>query len=417
MNIHVIGDSHGGVFRHLDAIETFRCLNNTTVSSEIINSNLGKIFFTWIGAITAFRVGRDQLSVLDVTDPKYHIRAGDCVIYTFGEIDCRNNIGKHVNENNYKINIENVVNGYIETLKINHQKRSLRLTSVYNVIPPARQSEILRTHPGESYPSTGTDKERAEYTHYFNQCLKEKCIEEGFYFFDIYDTISDDNGMLNTEMASHDALHVCEDSDIVRNVLNKKIDELKNFAEEKPMPLLTINRLNSIVEKFENSIPDADEYTTFIETGTYLGETVREICPYFKNYHTIELSEYHYNNLNLQSPTLFRYLGDSSIKLPEILKKLKDDEKCVFWLDGHWSGGNTARGDKDCPLLEEIESINKLYKANNALILIDDFRLFGTNITEDWSDITSEKVLNSLTNFNIEHFVYTDVLCILISRK
>jgi hypothetical protein len=181
------------------------------------------------------------------------------------------------------------------------------------------------------------------------------------------------------------------------------------------MPALNVNRLNTIVRKFENFIPD--EYTTFIETGTNSGDTVRELCPYFKSFHTIELSEYLYNTLDLQSPTLFRYLGDSVIKLPEILNNLEEDEQCIFWLDGHWSGGNTARGDKDCPLLEEMKSINKLYKANNALILIDDFRLFGTNITEDWSNITSKNVINSLTNFNIEHFVHTDVLCILISRK
>lgn len=48
----------------------------------------------------------------------------------------------------------------------------------------------------------------------------------------------------------------------------------------------------------------------------------------------------------------------------------------MFWLDGHYSGEGTAKGDKETPILEELKCIlNKNdYK---HVILIDDARLFG----------------------------------------
>jgi hypothetical protein len=62
-------------------------------------------------------------------------------------------------------------------------------------------------------------------------------------------------------------------------------------------------------------------------------------------------------------------------------------------LDGHWSGGDTAKGDKDCPLIEELVTIVGDFKYK-ALIIIDDYRLFGTKGNEDWSDITDDNIKN-----------------------
>jgi hypothetical protein len=41
--------------------------------------------------------------------------------------------------------------------------------------------------------------------------------------------------------------------------------------------------------------------------------------------------------------------------LPLIIKDL--NEPAIFWLDGHYSSGITAKGDKICPIFEELDSI------------------------------------------------------------
>jgi len=65
--------------------------------------------------------------------------------------------------------------------------------------------------------------------------------------------------------------------------------------------------------------------------------------------------------------------GDSAKILNEIVPELTGP--AIFWLDGHYSGGITARGDKDCPIYEEIDAILKNRKFNH-IILIDDARCF-----------------------------------------
>lgn len=45
-----------------------------------------------------------------------------------------------------------------------------------------------------------------------------------------------------------------------------------------------------------------------------------------------------------------------------------------FWLDGHYSGFETAKGDLETPVSSELESI--LRSKINHIILIDDARLF-----------------------------------------
>jgi hypothetical protein len=91
-------------------------------------------------------------------------------------------------------------------------------------------------------------------------------------------------------------------------------------------------------------------------------------------------------------------LGDSSVEFVSLLPTITD--KAIFFLDGHWSGGDTGHSEKDCPLEEEITHINNLFQ-NEAIIIIDDFRLFGLDessgkLGEDWSKISKDNLLNIL---------------------
>ena len=154
------------------------------------------------------------------------------------------------------------------------------------------------------------------------------------------------------------------------------------------MPSLNKDFLKSLQE-------DYTKYNCFIETGTYNGETTFALEPYFNKLYTIEFSEKYYNNTKnkYHGNKINFILGDSSIVFQTLLPTISDN--CIFFLDGHWSSGDTGKSEKDCPLVEEITHINNLFQ-NEAIIIVDDFRLFGLRLNEDWSNINKEGLLEIL---------------------
>ena len=143
------------------------------------------------------------------------------------------------------------------------------------------------------------------------------------------------------------------------------------------------------------------KYKSFIETGTYLGDTTFSVEPLFNIIYTIEVKENLYNDVKAKynGNKINFLLGDSSTVFESLLPTIK--EKSIFFLDGHWSAGITGKGVKDCPLIEEITHINNLYK-HEGILIIDDCRLFGKgpnnkNYDEcNWEDISKDKLLSIL---------------------
>ena len=114
----------------------------------------------------------------------------------------------------------------------------------------------------------------------------------------------------------------------------------------------------------------------FVETGTYLGNTTAGASRYFREVHTIELDEKLYKKAqarfrNVKNVTCHH--GNS----PDVLRTLAPsiDEPVLFYLDAHWSGGVTAHGEVEVPLLEELEIIHG--RGYEDFIVIDDLRLIG----------------------------------------
>jgi hypothetical protein len=114
---------------------------------------------------------------------------------------------------------------------------------------------------------------------------------------------------------------------------------------------------------------------TFIETGTYIGDTVEYVKNDFEKIFTIELSDKYADESTerFKNDSKIKVIkGDSKIELTKLLTDI--NEPCVFWLDGHYSYADTALSNKKTPILEEINPI--LLKPENHIILIDDARLF-----------------------------------------
>jgi hypothetical protein len=185
------------------------------------------------------------------------------------------------------------------------------------------------------------------------------------------------------------------------------------------MPQLTKEKL---IKNFKILNQDIQSYNIFVESGTHLGETILNLKDCFGELHTIELAFvfYHYfNKIKIENNYyhIKNYFGDTVKILPEILISYTEKDKCVFWLDGHFSSGETAKGEKDVPLIEECCLIDKLYKAEYAVLFIDDFRLFGTKESQDWSDISIDNISNCFKNFEIiKKFVSDDILILLIKN-
>ena len=156
------------------------------------------------------------------------------------------------------------------------------------------------------------------------------------------------------------------------------------------MPSLNKEFLLQLKDNYSN-------YNTFIETGTLKGETIFAMEPCFNKLYTIEFSQKYYLNTKKRAQAacisnINFILGDSSIVFGSLLPTI--NEKAIFFLDGHWSCGDTGKSEKVCPLMEEITHINKLFKSE-AIIIIDDYRLFGRkDFGADWSDISKEKILD-----------------------
>jgi len=116
---------------------------------------------------------------------------------------------------------------------------------------------------------------------------------------------------------------------------------------------------------------------TFIETGTYLGDMVEATRRHFDHVWSIELGDDLYDAASRRFrawPTVTIVHGNSAIALAEILAGLSGP--CLFWLDGHFSGGITARGLLDTPIIAELDSVLQRSGLDDVL-LIDDARLFG----------------------------------------
>jgi hypothetical protein len=116
----------------------------------------------------------------------------------------------------------------------------------------------------------------------------------------------------------------------------------------------------------------------FVETGTYYGDTLGYISRIDNDIlcTSIELSEVLHQKAQLKfkaRKNVNLIQGDSGKELPELLNCLS--QPALFWLDGHYSSGITAKGDSATPISAELDAVLQ-HPIKQHVILIDDARCF-----------------------------------------
>jgi len=145
--------------------------------------------------------------------------------------------------------------------------------------------------------------------------------------------------------------------------------------------------LRSYAERYQLKI--------FVETGTYRGDMVAAMNSLFEKIYSIELSD----TLFAEAQRRFKrdthvelIHGDSGKELGRIMPRIH--QPALFWLDGHYSAGDTARGDKDTPLREELDQILRAPDLGHVIV-IDDARCLGSD--------PAYPTLQAVTEFVLSH--------------
>jgi hypothetical protein len=146
------------------------------------------------------------------------------------------------------------------------------------------------------------------------------------------------------------------------------------------------------------------DVSTLIETGTFRGDMINSQKVFFKNIYSIELDQ----TLHNEAKRKFQYFrnihliqGDSGKEIFKLISQIS--EKSIFWLDGHYSGMDTALGDVECPVLGEIDGVFS-GSIKNHVLLIDDARCFTGNNSYP----TIEELFNYVLKYNSKYKMEVD---------
>ncbi len=133
----------------------------------------------------------------------------------------------------------------------------------------------------------------------------------------------------------------------------------------------------SLSRSFVAEIAKHFALSTFVETGTFRGDTIASLRHDFDELISIEISEDLHEKACGRFAThsnIILLRGDSASQLPRALGQ-RGDSGAFIWLDAHYSGSETAKGAHNTPIIQEVENIRR-YGTGKDVIVIDDLRLF-----------------------------------------
>jgi hypothetical protein len=118
------------------------------------------------------------------------------------------------------------------------------------------------------------------------------------------------------------------------------------------------------------------ELKTFVETGTFKGDTLAAVAATGIRAISVELSPEYFDRANQRfagKRNVELHQGDAGDVLPRIVATLQ--EPALFWLDGHYSAGETAHGALASPISAEVQCILDS-PIQGHVMLIDDAHEF-----------------------------------------
>jgi hypothetical protein len=187
------------------------------------------------------------------------------------------------------------------------------------------------------------------------------------------------------------------------------IEQSKRFLLKFP----TVRHLASVIKRgqqpADHSVKQAairqlaEQYGTriFVETGTFRGDMVEAMKQRFDRLYSIELNEEFCHAAKSRfatTPHVEILFGDSGEKLKEIMPRLTGPS--LFWLDGHFSGGDTAKGLEETPVMAELNHILDAPDLGHVII-VDDARLFGVDPAYPTISAMTEAVLRRRPNLEV----------------
>jgi hypothetical protein len=117
---------------------------------------------------------------------------------------------------------------------------------------------------------------------------------------------------------------------------------------------------------------------TWVETGTFMGDTASVLSKVAKIVYTIEPGPILFSKAKERFSHIRNVKvidGLSEDVLPKLLPTLSGD--VCFWLDGHYSAGITFKGPQDTPIIDELAAIGQnISRMRGVVVMIDDVRCF-----------------------------------------
>jgi len=119
-------------------------------------------------------------------------------------------------------------------------------------------------------------------------------------------------------------------------------------------------------------------HDTFVEAGTYLGDTVAFFLPHATRIVSVEIDD----RLSQAAAERFRdepkvdiIKGDAEHEIPLVAREL--DVPMLMFLDGHYSGAGTGHGGLYEPAVAILEKLGEAGLRPRSTLVVDDLRLFG----------------------------------------